>query len=410
MNLLLIPASYPHPAAEWAGVNNEHSAVALRPIVEHIEVLSPRPYAPRLLAFNDRWRGYVATPKKQVRKGITVHHPAYPRIPGVLQGFWPTMVAFMFSRRLATTLHREIGFDAILSFDLAKAGGLAWRLGRLLGIRACGWATGGDMRWDARTAVGSSVRDTLRHLDLVFYQSAELKALAAGLLEVSTDALSEAQHVVQARGIIEPKVLPGERVRRLIRSQLQLSDHQIVILYVGRIVRGKGLFDLVDGFSHWGRKRRDLTLVLVGARPGYDDTPELQSWIESIPELNERIRILPGCPPEKIWGYFSAADIFVFPSFREGMPNSLLEAMVARLPAVAFGIAAVQEIARFGKGLVEVPPYDFAAFGEGILSLAAEPSLRREIGERGRTIAREHFSIQKNMRVIVDHIRALTAR
>src|SRR5262245_975943 len=201
MKLLLIPASYPHPGGEWAGINNEHSAVALSAIVEHVEVLTPKPYAPPLLAINPRWREYVSTPNNQIQRGISIHRPTYPRIPGLLQAFWSTSAAFAFSRRLAKRLHRRIGFDAILSFDLAGAGGLAWRLGRVLGIPACGWATGSDVRWDARSRIGATLRETLSKLDLVFYQSAELKALAAGLLGKSADALSEDRHVIQARGV-----------------------------------------------------------------------------------------------------------------------------------------------------------------------------------------------------------------
>jgi glycosyltransferase involved in cell wall biosynthesis len=125
--------------------------------------------------------------------------------------------------------------------------------------------------------------------------------------------------------------------------------------------------------------------------------------------VNGRVQIVPACEHYRIWEYFKAADIFAFPSFKEGMPNSLLEAMLAGLPAVAFSIPAVQEITRFGKGLLEVPPQDFSSFGEALLALATNPSLRCELGERGRAIARKHFSASRNMRAVVDHIRKVTS-
>jgi glycosyltransferase involved in cell wall biosynthesis len=253
------------------------------------------------------------------------------------------------------------------------------------------------------------VRETLRHLDLVFYQSGELKELAAKLLNTGTEALSRDRHVVLARGVSAPKTLPGTDARRVVRGNLGLSDGQIVILYLGRISRQKGLFDLVDWFAQWGRACPDLVLLLVGSRPGHDATPELQIRLETT-ALKERIRIVPGCHPDKVWDYFGAADIFAFPSFREGMPNSLLEAMLSCLPCVAFGIPCVQEILRFGKGLVEVPPYDFSKFGAALLSLAADPSLMREIGERGRTIVREHFSIDESTCSVVGHLSSLCSR
>jgi glycosyltransferase involved in cell wall biosynthesis len=410
VNLLLIPPNYPHPAAEWVGAQNERSALALRTMVQHLVVLTPRPYAPRLLAFGDRWRSYGAIPKGHTRSGIRVHRPAYPMLPRLSGAFWPTRAAFAFSRGLASMLHREIGFDAILSFDLNLTGGLAWRLGRHLGIPACGWATGSDIRSDAQSGVGRSVREALGKLDLIFYQSSELKALAAQLLGTHVDALSPERHVVQSRGVTEPETLPGEEVRRSVRSSLEASEDQVLVLYLGRIVRGKGLFELVDGFAHWARRRRDLVLVLVGSIPGYDDTPELRTKVQSLPALAGRLHIVSACAPHRIWDYFKAADVFAFPSFREGLPNSLLEAMVGGLPAVAFSIPAVQEITRFGKGLMEVPAHDFSGFGEAVLGLAADASLRREIGERGRALVREHFSAQRSMRAVVNHLRKLTVR
>jgi glycosyltransferase involved in cell wall biosynthesis len=189
-----------------------------------------------------------------------------------------------------------------------------------------------------------------------------------------------------------------------------VADGQVLILYLGRIVRGKGLFELVEGFGGWARERPDLVLVLVGSIPGYDETAELQKSIRSQADMDGRIMVLPACAPARIWDYFKAADIFAFPSFREGMPNSLLEAMMAGLPAVAVSIPAVQEITRFGHGLVEVPANQFWSFGEALLKLAADPLLRREVGDCGRALVREHFSVQRNMRTVVDHIRRAVAR
>jgi glycosyltransferase involved in cell wall biosynthesis len=242
---------------------------------------------------------------------------------------------------------------------------------------------------------------------LVFYQSNELKALGAELLGSHPEALPPEKHVVQSRGVTEPEAPPGEEVRCAVRSGLGISEDQVVVLYLGRIVRGKGLFELVDGFVHWARARADLVLLMVGARPGYDEESELRKRIQSFTALDGRIKILPGCAPNRIWDYFRAADIFAFPSFREGMPNALLQAMLGGLPAVAFSIPAVEEIRQFGEGLVQVRAHDFTSFGQALLSLADDASLRFRVGERGRSIAREHFSAHKSMRSVIDHIRRL---
>ncbi len=408
MKLLLIPASYPHSAAPWAGAPNESSALTLQALGEYLEVLVPRPYAPRPLALSARWRPYVLEPARHVRHGITIHRPAFPMLPRVLPALWPGTVAFLFCRPLARRLHARCAFVAILSFVLAGTGELAWRLGRDLRIPVCGWATGSDSRWGARSPIGRSVRETLRRLDLVVYQSEELKALAARLLGVPPEALPTERHIVQPRGIREPAVLPGAESRHRVRSDLGVADGQIMILYLGRIVSDKGLFELVETFARRTPDRRDLVLILVGARAGHDQAPELERRVLEL-AAGDRVRILQGCEPSAVWDYLVAADIFAFPSFREGMPNSLLEAMWAGLPAVAFAIPAVLEISRHGDGLLTVEPYDFSRFGDALLALASDPSLRRKVGEAGRELAREHFSAKRCMRVVLASLQTLTA-
>src|SRR3990172_4186486 len=146
MNLLLIPASYPYPALPQTGAQNERCAYMLRRFVDKIIVLSPRPFIPSSLALRPRWQFYASIPYHYVSRGIEVYRPAYLVMPGVMQSFWLNAVAYYAARPVVKELHRKHRFDAILSFDLCAAGGLAWRLARDLGIPAAGLAVGDDIR------------------------------------------------------------------------------------------------------------------------------------------------------------------------------------------------------------------------------------------------------------------------
>ena len=121
--------------------------------------------------------------------GIEVHRPAYLVVPGLLRAVWSNEVAYYMLRTRVAKLHWKHRFDAILSFDLFNAGGLAWRISRELGIPAAGWATGGDMRKERDSRPGRKLVETIRNLDLVFYQSQELLELAAELLESNVEHL-----------------------------------------------------------------------------------------------------------------------------------------------------------------------------------------------------------------------------
>ncbi|RMF84032.1 MAG: hypothetical protein D6736_20110, partial [Nitrospinota bacterium] len=128
MRLLVVVSSYPHPGHPFSGIFNEKSVLALAQLCEAVEVLAPRPYVPPLLAsLVPKWRTYTHIVAREKRNGIPVHRPAYPHVPRLGGAFWIDPGAFLWCRRVARALHRHRRFTAILSFDLAGAGGLAWR-------------------------------------------------------------------------------------------------------------------------------------------------------------------------------------------------------------------------------------------------------------------------------------------
>jgi glycosyltransferase involved in cell wall biosynthesis len=169
-------------------------------------------------------------------------------------------------------------------------------------------------------------------------------------------------------------------------------------------VRDKGIFELVDAISRVGVKNPNVICVSIGSHPGLDETHLVESQLNETPHLKERFKILPSCSPDKVWEHLCAADIFAFPSHEEGMPNSLLEAMVMGVPSIAFGIPPVLEIEAGTGGLVTVPALDSRLFADAILRLSESPDVRARIGERGKNRVMESFMVRKNMARAVDRV------
>ena len=146
---------------------------------------------------------------------------------------------------MAKQIYERRPFDVILSFDLIAAGGLAWRIGRELGVPASGWATGGDVRFPADSSYGRALRRTLQNLDLVFYQSGELLTRAADVLGIDANRMPRDRHIILPRGIGSPPRL-SRQTRERVRTDLGISEEQVLVVSVGRITREKGIFELVD--------------------------------------------------------------------------------------------------------------------------------------------------------------------
>lgn len=405
----MIPPCYPYPASPLAGPQHERCARVLDRFVDRIVVVSPRPFIPSFLAFRPRWQSYASIPYHHTSFGIEVYRPENLVVPGVMSALWPNTVGYWCLRHLARQLHRSHRFGAILSFDLSECGGLAWRLGRDLGIPAAGWALGGDIRYDQNSPLGRMVSKTLQKLDFVFYQSSELLHLGAQILGSETEQLQRSgHHRVLSLGVMEPETPPDDGVRDAVRTTLHTTDEEMMILYLGRIDRGKGLFGLVDVLASNLGRIKNLKLVLVGARPSFDHTAEFKEHLQQYPALLEHVHVLPACSHEEIWGYFKAADIFAFPSLEEGMPNSLLEAMISGLPSVVFDIPAFEDIVRYDReALFAVRSFNYQHFFEKLVLLRDDQHLRKSMGFRAKELVRHHFSLEQDLKSVITNLEAM---
>ncbi len=373
-------------------------------------MLAPRPYVPRsFAAWHARWRAYEQIAAQEIRGGLWIYRPAYLQLPGLGGMLRPDLVAYLSCARALKQRHRNNPYDAILAFGWVGAGGLAWRLARRLDIPAAGWATGNDVRVPVRSAYGRAVRAALQRLDLVCYQSAELFERAAALCDLPKEVFSARRHVVLPRGV-EPAPPRSAAARRAVRADLNVGADQLMVVFVGRIVEAKGVFELVDAVDRVRRAQPDVVCVLVGAHDGFDDGDELRAYLRRVPELAPHVRLVSACPPEAGWQYLNAADVFAFPSHSEGMPNSLLEAMAAGLPALAYAIPPMLEIDNHLGALMLVPPRDVSALARALGELARSAALRRQIGERGKTRVLRHYLARASMADSARRLNALSKR
>jgi glycosyltransferase involved in cell wall biosynthesis len=153
---------------------------------------------------------------------------------------------------------------------------------------------------------------------------------------------------------VDPKIflVPKYRDKCLLKRTLGFSEDDIVVLFTGRFVEDKGIDLLLNAFTgliqkHEGKRPCKWKLCLVGS-----DILQEGSNRSSIVAVSERhsntIHILP--PKIPVVEYLHMSDIFVFPSRREGMPNSVLEAFAVGLPCVLSDIAPHLELAAANPG------------------------------------------------------------
>jgi glycosyltransferase involved in cell wall biosynthesis len=171
------------------------------------------------------------------------------------------------------------------------------------------------------------------------------------------------------------------------------------------MLHDKGIGELVEAARLLKKRGVDLRVRLVGAtddNPASIDEALLAAWkAEGVVEV--------AGPSTDIPGEYARAHIAVLPSYREGLPKSLLEAAAAGRPMVATDVPGCREICRDGETGLLVPARTVEPLAAALEKLAADPALRARFGNRAREVAVAEFAEAIVVRQTLDLYRALLA-
>jgi glycosyltransferase involved in cell wall biosynthesis len=185
-------------------------------------------------------------------------------------------------------------------------------------------------------------------------------------------------------GVFRPS--PGARSR--IRSELGVPDDRVVVIAVSRLVRHKGYPELAAAM----RDVPDAELWVVGERLPSDRGEDMLDLLRNA-GLGCRLRLLGY--REDVASVLAAADIFVLPSHFEGLPMSVIEAMLTGLPVVATDTRGPREqVVPEVTGLL-VPPASVDPLAAALRRLVRDPAARAAMGEAGLQRARELYDEAK---------------
>jgi len=188
--------------------------------------------------------------------------------------------------------------------------------------------------------------------------------------------------------IITPNGVDFYTVRKLIKlaKSKNIQKEEKNILFVGRLVKTKGIIDLLIAFKVLSKIDHEIKLIICG-----DGSlkPFIKSFIDKY-DLKERVELAGGIVPWErlILEYYSRAGILVLPSYSEGLPTVLLEAMVAEVPVITTPVGDVTDIIRHGETGILVEPGNIKALAEAILTILQDKNLKRKIISNALNIAK----------------------
>jgi glycosyltransferase involved in cell wall biosynthesis len=194
---------------------------------------------------------------------------------------------------------------------------------------------------------------------------------------------------VDAHGRFDPAQV-GASAREEVRRELGLPEDAVVLGFVGRLVRDKGVCELAEAWAAVRGEFPGAALVVVGPFEPRDPVPtDVQRALERDPRV-----VLTG-PRRDTPRLYAAMDIVVLPTYREGFPNVLLEAGAMERPVIATRVTGCVDAVDDGRTGVLVPPRDSSALADAMRAYLRDPARRSRDGRAARAHVVDRFARER---------------
>lgn len=331
MRLLIVTSQFP-----IAGEPNRgrpiHQTVRELSKLADVRVLSPVARYPRWA----RPRSYLfrASDPAHTLPDCDVRYVEYPALPLLTRPF----NGWLCARTLHAPL-REFAPDVVLSYWLYPDAFGAMHAARRAGLPLVVGARGSDLR--VRDAVSRRLtRPVLHAAGRILVVSEDLGRVAARDYDADPARIRAIPNGCDAT-IFHP------RDRNEARAALGIDADAELVVYVGRLVPEKGLRELLDAMATLAPQRPKLQLALVGEGP-------MRAELDAKVAADSTLRVhLPGAQgPHEVARWMAASDLVTLPSYSEGHPNVLVEALACGRPVVATPVGGIPEVVDADCGLL----------------------------------------------------------
>lgn len=167
------------------------------------------------------------------------------------------------------------------------------------------------------------------------------------------------------------------------------KEEIFTFIFVGRIVGDKGINELVSAFAELHKKYEKTRLLLIGNLEQHLDP--LKAEILNVIDKHTSIELLGPKYGDELLAYYAASDCFVFPSYREGFPNTVMEAGAMGLPSIVTDINGSREIIIDGKNGVIIPSKDVEALYHAMKEMITNSDKTKEYADNAREMIASRF-------------------
>lgn len=324
LKIAVVTRYFPSSAEPWQG-RSVYQTLRVLAREADVRVFFPNAAYPSWL--KPRSRSYEKLDPSYSPPDVKVSYYDYPALPLVSR----PMNGWMAARVLLPHV-RGFAPDLIFSCFLYPDGYAALKIGKALSVPVVAMSIGSDINRIGDPVSARHTRTVLREADFVVTVSGDLR----------TKAVAMGASPEKSRAIVNGCDLSVFHVRDRLeaRQRLQIDPDAEAVVYIGRMDVKKGLCELVEAAASLRPERPNLHVYLVGEGP---DRPLVESAIQAH-NATSYIHALQGCASDDVAIWMAAANLVTLPSYMEGCPNVVIEALACGRPVVATNVGGIPEI------------------------------------------------------------------
>lgn len=384
MNVLVVTPFFPcNNIRPYAGLFVGEQVYMLSQMGVRVNVVTFVPWVPRPFSFlKRRWVEFSKIPREYSWRGIEVRAYKYPALPRNLILDISSWVMQKLLRQ-----HIERFRPDLIHVHFAYPTGLAAiRVGNLYDVPVVLTVHG----WDIHTVPYIAQRyknGVIESLNRATQVLAVSEFMKEAVLQLCPTARVMTHYI--GRDLSQFRW----REKHLLDS---VSEHELrnlkgpIILFIGNLLRKKGVLDLLKAFHII--EDTGAFLVYVGDGPLMSEIAHQARILN----LEGRVRLLGAKPPESIPKLLMWADVLVMPSYCEGLPLVCLEALACGVPVVATRVGGIPEIVRHMETGLLVPVGDIEALARAIKWVLANKGEVRKLSEAGRRLVEQFHNLETN--------------
>jgi len=399
MRILAISHLFPHAEEPRYGIFVARQLLALRRLGVEITVIVPRVWCPAVLRQVNRWKGYNHTTAICEFDGLDIFTVPYIRPPGNWYNNWSGLAVYMAAKSRILDLHKGKNFDLIYATDLFPDGDAAVRFGKLLNIPSSCLFIGGDVNITAGSTPALYKRFTTLVADLDGLLTCGM-GVEEGIRAVTS------KEIVNVYGTVDLQEFSPLGDKSAARASLGVPKDAFIVLFAGYLMRRKGVYELLEAFSRLHQRASVGMLVMCGAGP---EEAKLNK-LACDNNMGQVVKFAGDVTPDQMSQWMRASDLFVLPSYTEGMPNAVMEAMACGLPVVTTNVGGLPEAIGDCDGAILVAPRDVDALQLAMGRVMADSELRCRMGKAGRMRAEQRFGTDRNAHVILNYFKRIVVR